>query len=91
MEKKRKTHSGQKAHIDQVGRICLPIKMRRKLDIEPGGEVIVTLYENGIWLERYENACIFCGNVKFLGEYGGKKICAFCGPKVFKAVSGSRA
>lgn len=64
--------------VDRLGRIVLPRELRRTLDIET--EDSLEIYVNGtqIILQKYEPACIFCGNAKDIVNYKGKNICHEC-------------
>ena len=46
---------------DELGRVVIPIELRRTLGIE---EKTLEIYVDGekIILKKYEPACIFCGN-----------------------------
>ena len=56
--------------VDELGRIVLPIELRRTLDIYVDGESII--------LKKYEPTCIFCGDGRNVENYRGKNICANC-------------
>ena len=64
--------------IDHLGRIVLPIELRRKMEI--GTEETLEFFVEGetLLLKRYAPACTFCGANKELKEYNGKRICAAC-------------
>lgn len=42
--------------VDRLGRICLPIEMRRAYALENGAKVVITPTENGIILRCLEDA-----------------------------------
>ena len=64
--------------VDELGRIVLPIEMRRTLDI--GEKDALEIYVEGdtIILKKYEPACIFCGDSKDITVFKGKNICPKC-------------
>lgn len=64
--------------VDELGRIVLPIELRRTLDINEKDSLEIYVDENAIVLKKYEPACIFCGNVKNVVNYKGKNICQAC-------------
>ena len=70
--------------VDQLGRIVLPRELRRTLDIET--EDPLEIYVNGaqIILQKYEPACIFCGEAKDIVSYKGKNVCRECAREVRK-------
>ena len=64
--------------VDDLGRIVLPIELRRILDIEERDELEIFMERDQIILRKYEPACIFCGGDKRLVVHGGKNICRDC-------------
>ena len=47
--------------VDDLGRIVLPIELRRMLDIAERDELEIFMESDRIVLQKYEPACIFCG------------------------------
>ena len=64
--------------VDQLGRIVLPIELRRTLGIEIRDALEIYVEDESIILKKYAPACILCGEVGDLVEYKGKKICRKC-------------
>lgn len=65
--------------IDDLGRIVLPIELRRMLNIDVKDSLeIFTDDNNSIILRKVEAACIFCGASENLVEYNGKQVCRAC-------------
>ena len=64
--------------VDELGRIVLPIRLRRALDIAERDEVEVYLDEDRIVLRKCEASCVFCAATKGLVSYEGKYICMEC-------------
>ena len=50
--------------VDELGRIVLPIELRRTLDIEIKDPIEIYVDGDYILLKKYEPACVFCGNAK---------------------------
>ena len=48
--------------VDELGRIVLPIEMRRTLDIAEKDALEIYVDGNHIILKKYEPACIFCNS-----------------------------
>ena len=46
--------------VDELGRIVLPIEMRRTLDIAERDELEIFVENDRIVLQKYEPSCIFC-------------------------------
>jgi len=64
--------------VDELGRIVLPIELRRTLDIAEKDALEIYVEESSIILRKYEPACIFCDSAKNVTTYKGKNICAEC-------------
>lgn len=64
--------------VDELGRIVLPIELRRTLDIAEKDSLEIYVDESSIILKKYEPSCIFCGNSKDVISFKGKNICPAC-------------
>lgn len=64
--------------VDELGRIVLPIELRRSLDIEIKDPVEIYVDGNYILLKKYEPACVFCGNAKNISRIKDKNVCEDC-------------
>lgn len=64
--------------IDELGRIVLPIEMRRTLGIGEKDPVEIFTEGESILLRKYQAACFFCDSAKDLITFQGKNICADC-------------
>lgn len=64
--------------IDNLGRVVLPIELRRLFDIDREDPVEIFVDENFILLKKYQPACIFCNEAKDVRVYKGKNICQKC-------------
>ena len=72
------TPTGIVRKVDELGRIVLPIELRRTLDIEVKDSLEIYVDGCQIILKKYEPACIFCGNAKDIISYKGKNVCRSC-------------
>ena len=61
--------------VDELGRIVLPIELRRTLDIAEKDSLEIYVDEECIILRKYQPACIFCDNARDVVVYKGKNIC----------------
>ena len=61
--------------VDELGRIVLPIELRRTLGIEEKDRSEIFVDGESIILRKYQPACIFCDNAKDIINYKGKNIC----------------
>ncbi|MBQ8589000.1 MAG: AbrB/MazE/SpoVT family DNA-binding domain-containing protein [Firmicutes bacterium] len=64
--------------VDELGRIVLPIELRRTLGIEIKDPIEIYVDGDYIVLKKYEPACIFCGNAKDVSRIHDKNVCANC-------------
>ncbi|MPN54661.1 Transition state regulatory protein AbrB [bioreactor metagenome] len=65
--------------IDELGRIVLPIELRKQFDInEPGSALEIFVDDDKIILKKYAPTCIFCNSASNLIELGGHKVCEKC-------------
>lgn len=70
--------------VDELGRIVLPIELRRTLDIEEKDSLEIYMDGPSIVLRKFQPACIFCDSEKDIIEFHGKNVC----PKCFQEMSG---
>lgn len=70
--------------IDELGRIVLPIETRRSLDLEPRDGVEIFVEKNRVILQKYEPACMFCGEAEDIVTYKDKRICKACLAEMMK-------
>ncbi len=64
--------------VDELGRIVIPIELRRTMGIEEKDALEIYVDNDKIILKKYEPACIFCGNAEEVQNYKGKNICRSC-------------
>ena len=64
--------------VDELGRIVLPIELRRTLDIAGRDELEIYLDDDKVVLKKYEPSCIFCGSSCGLVSYHGRNVCMEC-------------
>jgi transcriptional pleiotropic regulator of transition state genes len=64
--------------VDELGRIVVPIEMRRMLDIAERDELEIYVDGDRIILQKYEPNCLFCGATRDLISYMEKKVCQNC-------------
>lgn len=72
--------------VDELGRIVIPIELRRTMGIEEKDALEIYVDNEKIILKKYEPACIFCGNAEDVQNYKGKNICRNCLTEIAKAV-----
>ncbi|QXM06875.1 AbrB/MazE/SpoVT family DNA-binding domain-containing protein [Crassaminicella indica] len=64
--------------VDELGRVVLPIELRRTLNIKEKDALEIYVDKDQIILKKYEPACIFCGQAKDIEVFKGKNICPAC-------------
>ena len=64
--------------VDELGRIVLPIDLRRTLDIGEKDAVEIYVEGTSIVLKKYQPSCIFCGDSKKVVDFKGKNVCSKC-------------
>ena len=77
-ERKVMKKSGDLCTIDKLGRILIPVKLRRKFDLNPDDVLELYTDEERIILQRYIPYCVFCSNQDDLTEFGKKYVCKNC-------------
>lgn len=64
--------------VDELGRVVLPIELRRTLSIAEKDALEIYVDGERIVLRKYEPACIFCGNAEGVQSFRGKNVCPDC-------------
>lgn len=64
--------------VDELGRVVLPIELRRTLDIHEKDSLEIYVDGEKIVLKKYSPACIFCGENGEIKYFRGKNICSKC-------------
>ena len=64
--------------VDELGRVVIPIELRRTLGISEKDGLEIYVDEDRIILRKLETACIFCGSTENVVEFKEKMICQAC-------------
>jgi transcriptional pleiotropic regulator of transition state genes len=64
--------------VDSLGRIVLPIELRRVMGIDIKDPIEIFVDDSHIVLGKYQPACIFCESVAGVSEDKGAKVCSNC-------------
>ena len=59
--RKNMKSTGIVRRVDELGRVVLPIELRRTLEIEERDSLEIMLEDDRIVLRKYQPTCIFCG------------------------------
>jgi len=75
--------------IDELGRIVLPIEVRKLFDLKEKDSLEIFTHEGGIYLKPYDTEhCAFCSEKDDLIPHGDKYICRTCLTKINEQASG---
>ena len=76
-------HTGVVRHLDDLGRVVIPMELRRTLGFGVRQPVTVLVNGEDIVLRRYDDSCALCGNTdaKF-EEVRGRAVCTECTARV---------
>ena len=71
--------------VDNLGRIVIPMEIRRKLRIDNEGDALeIFIDENIIMLKKYEPSCMLCGNARGISQFKGHNFCKVCVGEISK-------
>ncbi len=71
-------NSGIFRKTDSLGRIVLPVEIRKSLNIGIEDYLDIFLSDDAIILRKHQSSCIFCGRRGTLLPYMDKQICPKC-------------
>ena len=78
--------TGMIRKIDELGRIVLPIEIRKNLDIKEKDEIEIFVEDKRIVLQKHDPACVFCGSSIDMKYYKNKPVCRDCINKLTKEI-----
>lgn len=64
--------------VDNLGRIAIPIEIRKILDIKEGDIIEINQNDKVILLKKHYTKCVFCGSDKGINMYKDIGICSEC-------------
>jgi len=64
--------------VDELGRIVIPVEIRRKLRISEHDPLEITTSGRAIVLSKPRDACVLCGSRKELSPFRGHQVCESC-------------
>ena len=64
--------------IDELGRVVLPVELRRVLEIDTKDPLEIFVEGEDIILRKYEPACVFCGSAVQVVKHNGRQVCKGC-------------
>lgn len=70
--------TGVTRRIDELGRVVLPVELRKNLGLLNETPIEIYVEEDRIILKKYEPTCFFCGSAENVLEFHDKLICRHC-------------
>lgn len=64
--------------IDNLGRLCLPVEIRRILGLKLNSPMEFYMDGENVVIRKYDPSCVFCGGVEHTVKFGEKLICPKC-------------
>lgn len=64
--------------VDELGRIVLPMELRRTLEIEEKDSIEIFVDGASVVLKKYQPYCVFCKDSTDIENYKGKNVCKSC-------------
>ncbi|WCN37393.1 AbrB/MazE/SpoVT family DNA-binding domain-containing protein [Aneurinibacillus uraniidurans] len=64
--------------VDELGRVVLPIELRRTLGIAEKDGLEIFVEGEKVILRKYQPACLFCDSVEDVTAFKGKLVCKSC-------------
>jgi transcriptional pleiotropic regulator of transition state genes len=73
-----KTTTGIIRHLDELGRIVIPIEIRKRFGLIERDALEISVKNQTILLSRPKSACVFCGSTRSVLDYKGQGVCRSC-------------
>lgn len=70
--------TGTVRKLDSLGRIVLPVELRRTMSIKNNDPIEISTDSDSIIIEKYTESCYICGNTENIKGFKEKIICAEC-------------
>lgn len=64
--------------VDELGRIVLPVELRRTMDIDVRDPLEIYVDGSNVVLKKYSPSCIFCGQAENVLHYRNRNVCEEC-------------
>lgn len=77
--------TGMVRKIDDLGRVVVPIEIRRTLNWEVYAPIEILSDGEGVYLRAYAPGCILCGEAERLIDVQGKRFCKKCAREIGEA------
>ena len=80
-----KTTTGIIRHLDELGRIVIPIEIRKRFGLLERDALEISVKDQTILLSRPGRACVFCGATRSPIEHRGRNVCRQCAAELAEA------
>lgn len=70
--------TGVVRRVDELGRIILPIELRRTFEMSIKDPIEIYTEDDKIVLKKFQRTCVFCDSAEDLIDYKGKMVCKEC-------------
>lgn len=70
--------TGITRRLDKLGRIMLPMELRRNLEISNDDPIEIYVEGSSVVLRKKECACMLCGQEKDVLEFKSRRVCRNC-------------
>lgn len=64
--------------INEIGRIVIPARIRRQLDLKEDTPVEIFSVEGSIHIRKHQESCILCRSVAELAVFKDQPVCMGC-------------
>ena len=64
--------------IDDLGRVVIPMELRKVFDMPTGTPIEIYTEGDSIILHKYQNKCEFCGSTENITVFKDKIVCSNC-------------
>jgi transcriptional pleiotropic regulator of transition state genes len=64
--------------VDDLGRIVIPMELRRTLGIHVKDPISISVEGERIILEKYRESCVICGSEDDIRTFKDRPVCAGC-------------
>ena len=79
--------TGMARKVDDLGRIVLPVELRRLHGIQTGDALEISVDGDSIVLRKLSQGCVFCGTPDDLSSYRSRSICGGCRDELTEPVA----
>jgi AbrB family transcriptional regulator, transcriptional pleiotropic regulator of transition state genes len=74
----RPTAGGVVRRVDELGRIVIPVEIRKRFEIAVRDPLEISVRGDEIVLSRPRDSCVFCGRTDNLDAFRGRQVCGDC-------------